>query len=84
MTPSSKGNGSGSTVSESTPSSFSSSEGKTSNPKGKGKVSDQPMLTLDQKASQGIIGGSLSKEEILEYTKEHRCFTCGSHEKGLS
>lgn len=75
-TPFGKGKESCNSPPKSPSSSSSPAEGQTSNPKGKSKASDQPKLTPDQKAEQGIIGGSLSKEEILEYAKEQRCFKC--------
>ena len=49
--------------------------------KGKGKEkADKPTLTPDEKVAQGIIGGTLSKDERTLYAKEGRCFKC--HTKG--
>ena len=43
---------------------------------GKAQDSEKPQLTPDQKAAQGILGGRLSKDELVAYAKDNRCFKC--------
>ena len=49
---------------------------KSSETKGKAQDSNTPQLTPDQKATHGIFGGKIPKDEIETYKKEGRCFTC--------